>query len=196
MSRKSFAAAALIALCASAPSIAQDVTDYLGVPGPITVGDTEYLLSWSSQPSEGYFKQEYLPAGATPEAFESMVIVEFFATDLPLTDVVGAQTAMISQRKATTDPIANFAIYNNDETDEILLDFILSAKDANGEYILEWNGYRYKAAEFEGQSGSMLFALSERSYGNEEAEAFLRGLSEFKQGKIMDLTSADLPTLD
>ena len=56
MYRHTLAATALFALIASAPALAQDVTDYLGVPGPITVGDTDYVLAWSSQPSEGYFK--------------------------------------------------------------------------------------------------------------------------------------------
>jgi len=194
MYRHTLAATALFALIASAPALAQDVTDYLGVPGPITVGDTDYVLAWSSQPSEGYFKQEYLPVGATPETYDSMVIVEFVATDLPLADVVAMQTNMITERKASSDPIANFAVFSND-SGEILLDFVLSSKDADGEYIIEWNGYRYAEAEFDGQSGAMLFAMSERAYGNEDSEAFLRGLTDFKTGKTMDLTSAEMPEL-
>lgn len=51
-------ATALLALFSSIPAMAQQATDYLGVPGPLTVGDTDYILSSSSQPSEGYFKQE------------------------------------------------------------------------------------------------------------------------------------------
>ena len=59
-----FAAAALVALSFSAgPVLAQDVTDYLGVPGPIAFDGTDYLLSWSSQPNAQYTKQEYVPAG-------------------------------------------------------------------------------------------------------------------------------------
>lgn len=195
MYRQSLAATALFALFVSAPVLAQDVTDYLGVTGPITVGDTDYVLSWSSQPNDGYFKQEYLPVGATPDTYDSMVTVEFVATDLPLADVVAAQTTMIANRKATSDPIANFAVFNNDDSGEILLDFVLSSKDAKGEYIIEWNGYRYAEAEFDGQSGAMLFAMSERAYGNQASEAFLRGLTDFKAGKIVDLTSAQMPEL-
>jgi len=195
MLRQSLAATALFVILASGPSLAQDVTDYLGVPGPINVGGTDYVLSWSSQPSEGYFKQEYLPEGATLETYQSMVIVEFLATDLALTDVVAAQTGMITERKANSDPIANFAVFDNAERGEILLDFVLSARDANGEYIIEWNGYRYGEAEFEDQPGVLLFAISERAYGNADSEAFLRGLSDFKAGKIGDLTSADMPEL-
>jgi hypothetical protein len=182
---------ALTLTCAS--PLAQEVTDYLGVPGPITIRNTEYVLAWSSHPREGYFKQEYLPAGATPESYESMVIVEFLAGDMPLQQVVGTQIAMIEDRKASSDPIANYAIFQNEG--EYLLDFVLSAKDAAGEYIIEWNGYRYAEAELDGEGGSILFALSERSYGNDNAEAFLRGLSDFKSAKTNDLIAAPMPEL-
>jgi hypothetical protein len=188
--------AALYAVLSSVSAMAQDVTDYLGVPGPIAVGGKDYVLSWSSHPTEGYFKQEYLPLGAATETYDSMVIVEFLATDRPLTDVVAAQTQVIADRKATSDPIANFAIFNNDERDEILLDFVLSSKDATGEYVIEWNGYRYAKAEFDGQSGSLLFGISERAYGNEASEAFLRGLTDFKRDKIIALSNAAMPELE
>lgn len=189
------AATALLALFSITPALAQEATDYLGVPGPIAFGDTDYALSWSSNPQDGYFKQEYLPDGAVPETYDSMVMVEFLATDMPIADLVSAQVAMIEQRKAT-DPVANFAIFNNADTGEILLDFLLSTKDENGEFILEWNGYRYLESTFEGQRGSMLFAISERAYGNEASEAFLGTLRDFKAQRLLDLTRADLPELN
>ncbi len=195
MFRRTIAATAMLTMLSALPAMAQEVTDYLGVPGPITVGDTDYVLSWSSNPSEGYFKQEYLPEGAVPESYESMVMVEFLASDMPLTDVISAQMQMINARK-DTDPVANAALLQNDETGEFVLDFLLSAKDENGEFILEWNGYRYAEAEFDGQRGSILFAISERAYGNEASEAFLGNLREFKAQRTLDLSKADLPELD
>ncbi|ODT70704.1 MAG: hypothetical protein ABS75_11245 [Pelagibacterium sp. SCN 63-23] len=195
MFRETIAAIAIVTLFSVLPAQAQDATDYLGVPGPITIGGTDYMLSWSSNPSEGYFKQEYLPEGAVPESYESMVMVEFLASDMPLTDVISAQMQMINARKAT-DPVANAALLQNGETGEFVLDFLLSAKDENGEFILEWNGYRYAEAEFDGENGSILFAISERAYGNDAAEAFLGNLREFKAQRILDLTQADLPKLD
>lgn len=195
MFRQTIAATALLALCAMSPALAQDATDYLGLPGPITVGDTDYVLSWSSNPRPGYFKQEYLPAGAVPDSYESMVMVEFLVTESPITEIVGAQTSMIEQRKAS-DPVANFAVFDHPDNGEYLLDFLLSAKDADGEFILEWNGYRYVESQFEGQRGSMLFAISERAYGDAASEAFLRNLREFKAQRLLDLTEGALPELD
>lgn len=193
MFRQTLVATGLIFTLSCASVTGQEAIDYLGIPGPITIGDTDYSLAWSSSPQDGYFKQEYLPAGVEPDTYESMVIVEFLAGDMDLQQVIGAQIAMIEERKATSDPLANYAIFQSD--DEYLLDFLVSAKDANGEYIVEWNGYRYAQASFDGQSGSILFALSERSYGNEDSEAFLRGLSEFKAARTNDLVAAQMPEL-
>lgn len=195
MFRQTIAATALLALCSTPQALAQETTDYLGVPGPITIGETDYALSWSSNPQAGYFKQEYLPEGALPDSYESMVMVEFLVTDKPIAEMVGAQASMVEQRKST-DPVANFAVFDHPDNGEYLLDFLLSAKDENGEFIIEWNGYRYVEGEFEGQRGSMLFAISERAYGNEASEAFLRNLSEFKAQRLSELTEAELPELD
>jgi hypothetical protein len=192
MFRQTIAAAALVALCSVTPALAQEVTDYLDIPGPIRVGDTDYALAWSSNPQPGYFKQEYLPEGAALESYDSMVIVEFFATEAPLAEVVAAQTAMIEQRKGN-DPVANFALFSNAESGEVLLDFLLSGRDEENEFILEWNGYRYAEGTLEDEPGSMLFAISERAYGNDASEAFLSTLSTFKTQRLEDLTRADFP---
>lgn len=195
MLAKTITATAILTMFSAAPALGQEVTDYLGVPGPIEVGETDYVLSWSSNPSDGYYKQEYLPAGAAPESYESMVIVEFLATDMPLAEVVAAQMQMVNARKAS-DPVANVAVFQNDQTGELVLDFLMSAKDDKGEFIVEWNGYRYVEAEFDGKRGSLLFAVSERAYGNHSSEAFLGSLRDFKSQRILDLTKAELPELD
>ncbi len=139
MYRRLLVALTLVNLCLVMPVAAQDIIDYLGILGPIKVGSKDYALSWSSNPKPGYYKQDYLPSGANPKTYDSMVMVEFFTTDLPLNKVIGAQTTMINQRKAT-DPIANMAIFKNDKTGDIVLDFLLSSRDQKGEYITECNG--------------------------------------------------------
>ena len=195
MFRQTITATALLALCSIVPAQAQDATDHLGVPGPITVGDTDYVLSWSSNPQPGYYKQEYLPEGANADSYDSMVMVEFLVTDSPITEVVGAQASMVEQHKGS-DPVANYAVFDHPDNGEYLLDFLLSTKDENGEFILEWNGYRYVEGEFEGQRGSMLFAISERAYGDAASEAFLRDLRDFKAQSLSELTEAELPELN
>lgn len=192
MYRRLLIALTLVNLCLVMPAAAKDPIDYLGIPGPIKVGSKEYALSWSSNPQPGYYKQEYLPSGANPKTYDTMVMVEFFTTDLPLNKVISAQTTMINQRKAT-DPIANMAIFKNGKTGDIVLDFLLSSRDQKREYIIEWNGYRYAEGKFKGKRGSVLFALSERAYGNEASKAFLQNLKDFKASRIRDLTNTAVP---
>ncbi|MCR6671384.1 hypothetical protein [Devosia ginsengisoli] len=191
-----YAAAALVALSfCTGPALAQDVTDYLGVPGPITFDGTDYLLSWSSQPNAQYTKQEYVPAGQTVETYDSMIMVEFLASELTPLQMAGAQANMLNERKAT-DPLVNMDIMQNDQTGEVLLDFIVSAKDEKGEYIVEWNGYRYASTQnAEGEAGGMLFAISHRAYGNEASQAFMSTLRDFKGTQITELSRAALPEL-
>lgn len=192
MFRQMLSAAAFVAAIAVTPGFAQEVTDYLGVPGPISIDDVDYELAWSSNPQPGYYKQEYIRAGDRLESFQSMVLVEFLASDLTLEQVVSAQADMINQRKGT-DPVANMALFSNPDAGEIMLDFLLSAKDEAGEFIIEWNGYRYAEAQRQGERGTLLFAISERAYGDDASESFLRGLGEFKAKRLLDLTTADLP---
>lgn len=192
MIRAPLAASIVTIMVWTVPAFAQTAVDHLGIPGPIPMGGTAYELAWSSQPTPAYTKQEYLPDGARPESYESMVLVEFLATDRPLSDVVSAQVAMVQQRKPG-DPVANVAIMQNADKSEFLLDFLMSTKDAKGEFIVEWNGYRYVAAEHDGRPGALLFAVSERAYGNEASQAFLQSLKAFKAERIDALTAADLP---
>ncbi|MHA6690908.1 hypothetical protein [Devosia sp. A449] len=193
--RLASAAVVVAASLAAMPVIAQDVTDYLGVPGPIAFGDTDYLLAWSSQPDGQYTKQEYLPAGQTPEAYDSMILVEFLAADLTPLAMASAQVELLNDRKQT-DPLVNMDLIENEATGEVILDFIVSTKDENGEYIVEWNAYRYANAESsDGQIGGLLFAISHRAYGNDAAKEFLGTLKGFKGTQMQALATAALPAL-
>lgn len=190
-----FAAVAALSLALAMPALAQEVTDHLGVPGPIAFDGQDYQLAWSSQPTAEYTKQEYLPAGQALETYQSMVMVEFLVSDAEPLAMANAQMQMLAQRKAT-DPLVNMDLIRNDQTGEVLLDFLVSSKDAAGEYVVEWNAYRYARAEnAQGESGGLLFAISHRAYGNGAAEAFLQSLRDFKSGQINALASAALPEL-
>lgn len=194
MTRFAAAFLAVLSFCAG-PALAQDVTDYLGVPGPITFDGTDYLLSWSSQPNAQYTKQEYVPAGQSVESYDSMIMVEFLASELTPLQMASAQANMLNERKAS-DPLVNMDLMQNEQTGEVLLDFIVSAKDEKGEYIVEWNAYRYASTQnAEGEAGGMLFAISHRAYGNEAAQAFLGALRDFKGTQIEELSKVPLPEL-
>ncbi|MCX8996047.1 hypothetical protein NOF55_02920 [Rhizobiaceae bacterium BDR2-2] len=187
---RSLAVATVMAMLAL-PAMAQSATapDRLGIPGPITFDDKAFVLSWSSQPSTTYFKQEYLPAGQTGNTYTEMFLVEALLGNVRPIDSAGAQVKMIQQRQQT-DKVANFSILQNEQTGEVLLDFVLSDLQANP-IIVEWNAYRY--VPLEGAEGVALYAISRRGYGEDGAKALLQGLGAIRDSHMQELGSSDLP---
>ena len=184
---------ALLALGLMAAAAFAQATDRLGIPGPIDFEGEAYALAWSSQPSETYIKQEYLPAGQSAERYEQMILVETVTGGLAVMDAVRAQVNMLNQRKAS-DPLVNMDVIQNEAAGEALLDFIVSSKDKDGQYIVEWNAYRYaRYSDAGGNRGVMLFGVSRRAYGDDASKALLTQLKGLRPGRIRALTQVVLP---
>jgi len=185
-------AAILTAALWLAPVQAQ-TTDHMGLPGPITLAGDSFALAWSSRPAGNYIKQEYLPAGETPDNYSRMVLVETVTGGVAVMDAVRAQTETLTQRKQT-DPLVNMEVMQNEATGEALLDFIVSSRNGAGEYVVEWNAYRYAPlAEGKGGPGVMLFGISHRASGNDAAKAFLQELPVLRPARIEALAATPLP---
>lgn len=185
-------AAILTASLWLAPAQAQ-TADHLGLPGPITLGGDSFALAWSSRPADNYIKQEYLPAGETPDSYSRMVLVETVTGGVEVMDAVRAQADTLARRKET-DPLVNMEIIQNAAAGEALLDFIVSGRNEAGEYVVEWNAYRYAPlAAGQGGPGVMLFGISHRASGNDAAKAFLQELSTLRPARIEALAAAPLP---
>lgn len=182
--------AAVIMLAALTPSLAQ--TDLLGVPGPLTFQDDDYVLAWSSEASESYLKQEYVPEGQTVERFEDMILVEAVGGSMTPMDAAAAQIRMLEGRKGS-DPVVNYDLMQNEATGEVLLDFLISDLSADP-VIVEWNAYRYqKLADGDGVA---LMGISRRGYGEEGATAFMGGLGPMRSAAIAALTTLPFPAVD
>ena len=170
------------------------VVERLSVPQSFEFNGESYRLSWSSHPRPHYYKQEYLPSGQTSERFERMILIEATVREVNVKDVVAAQVNMLNRSKST-DPTVNFAILTNSKTDEVILDFILSAQDSKGEDIVEWNAYRYVALKGKGGvSGVVLFGISRRGYGD-DATNFLSRLKAARPAEINALAAYPLPVV-
>ncbi len=183
----------VLAIMMMAASAAAEVIDYLGIPGPIAFDGQTYELAWSSAPSSGYAKQEYLPAGQRPDAFKQLLLLERIMGNVKVMDAVRSQVDMLKKRKAT-DPLVNMNILQRDVTGEVLLDFIVSTKDKKGEYVIEWNAYRYTPYhDPSGNPGVLLFGVSHRAYGNDNAKTFLAGLKQLRPAQIKILAGTPLP---
>jgi len=183
---------ALLAIGMWGTTAAAEVRNYLKVPGPVTFSGETFDLVWSSQPSATYTKQEYLPAGQTVDQYDRMILIEFIQGELAVADAVGAQLQAIDGRKGT-DPVVNRSVITNEKTGEMLLDFLISSKDEKGEFMIEWNAYRYARASADGKPGIALYAISHRAYGNENARAFLETLKELRPRQIEALAQAEMP---
>lgn len=187
-----FLGVVLVVMMTSVAALAQ-VVDHLGVPGPIRFDGQTYELAWTAMPADGYVKQEYVPAGQTPETFSQMLLVERVVGDVGVTDAVRSQVDMLNQRKAN-DPLVNMSLVQREQTGEALLDFVTSTRDAAGALVVEWNAYRYAPYRGRaGESGVLLFGVSHRAYGDEDARAFLVGLKQLRPAQIQVLAGAPLP---
>lgn len=187
--RRSLSAAAVLCLVivSGATAFAQS-TDRLGVPGPISFDGRDFALAWSANPSAGYFKQAYVPAGQAVETYESMLLLEVVESGIDVKGALASQVQMLNQRKAS-DPLVNMDVIQNEQSGEAILDFIVGSKDDKGDYIVEWNAYRYAP---HGQ-GVMLFAISHRAYGNDAARTFLGNLKTVRPDQINKIAQAKLP---
>ncbi|MCR6670060.1 hypothetical protein [Devosia ginsengisoli] len=176
-------------LLLAAPALAQ--SDQLGVPGPISFEDRAYELAWTAQPSDNYFKQEYVPEGQSVETYSEMILVEAVAGAITPMQAAALQVQSLEARRGS-DPVFNYDIIQNEATGEVLLDFLVSDLAADP-VVIEWNAYRYvPLAEGEGVA---LFAVSRRGYGEEGARSFMGGLGAMRSAAIKALSAHDLPAI-
>jgi hypothetical protein len=184
----SLATAGLAVASAQAQAI-----DRIGVPGPLAFDGKAYALAWTSNPSSGYFKQEYLPAGQDTATYTEMLMIDVLETGVTVEAALASQVKFLKQRERK-DSAFNMAVLQNKETGQILLDFIIS-DDVNGRSIVEWNAYRYTPhTGKDGKKGVMLFALSRRAYDDDIA-GFLKSLRPLRVTYINVVAHHTLPAI-
>jgi len=169
------------------------VKDYLSVPSVI-LNKSTYSLSWSSHPTETYYKHEYLTAGQKSDTYTNMVMIEAVVGEISLADVVKGKMAELDQRKAT-DPVTNYQIVQNKAKGEYLLDFVLSQSAAGKTSIAEWNAYRYvPLTDKNGKKGILLFSYSKRGYGDGVTD-FLKTLKTARVADINTIANYTIPAI-
>ena len=169
-------------------------TNYLGNENTITFDKIAYNLTWTSHPTDNYYKHEYLQQGDTIEKFNKLIIVEALTGKIKLNDVVSAKVAELKKMKET-NPVVNYEIFEKDG--EVMLDFLVSANTPDGKYlsIVERNVYRYKSIkEKNGQKCVLLFAVSERAYGD-DIDKFFPKLKEHRFDLINLVGQFELPEI-
>lgn len=152
--------------------------NYLKTATQISFNKTAYNLAWSAHPTAQYYKQEYLPEGESLEKFNNMLLVEVLSSNMPLKDAVAAKIAELKTMKQS-NPYISYESFYNKEKDEYVLDFVVTANSPDGKQIniAERNIYRYKKYTApNGETGVLLFGVSQRSYGS-NAASFIKALT-------------------
>jgi len=169
------------------------VDDFLGIPGPIKIDNQEFNLVWSSNPTDNYYKQEYLTSSDKLENYQKMIIIEFIQGDFTLDIVINQKISELESLKKS-NPIVNYIVYENEG--EYILDFLLSENTEDGKEIkiAERNVYRYKIISNNDKKGVLLFAISERGYPNNLKE-FFNNLNENNIELIQSVGSYKLPQI-
>jgi len=184
----------LLLTTASFGQTTKTVTDYLGLAKPILFDNVSYNLAWTSHPTDNYYKQEYLAQGDTLEKFKRLVTIDVLVTKTKLKDIIAAKVAELNKIKKT-NPVVQYQTF--EKGDEIMLDFLLSENTPDGKLVstVERNVYRYKiATDKNGQKAVLLFAVSDRAYGN-DIDNFFSNLKEHRYDLLNAVGAFDIPEI-
>lgn len=184
-------------LLASAQSFGQNTkpaVNYMGIPGPIVFQKKSYQLIWSSHPDASLYKQEYLVAGDGFPNYKSMITIDFVIAATSVDDAVRTKLRELEQLKKTLD--VNCEVISNAATGEKIIDCLLGQRAVDDtKSIYEHDLYRFKAVTAKsGQKGIMLYALSNRAYGN-DIQPFLTRLKAERKKLVADVAKAAMPEI-
>lgn len=133
------------------------VVNYLNILGPLKFNMEDYNLKWSSNPSAGYYKQEYLQSKESLPDFTKMLVVEY-SVNTPAKTALTGKVKELEERKKS-DPSVNYEVSESPDGNQFMLDFIISSGDT-----YEWNVYKYSSVEKQGKPvGAVLFGFCLRS---------------------------------
>ena len=184
-------------LLASAQSFGQNTKpaiNYMGIPGPVVFQKKSYQLIWSSHPDASLYKQEYLVAGDGFPNYKSMITIDFVIAATSVDDAVRTKLRELEQLKKTLD--VNYEVIANAATGEKIIDCLLGQRAADDtKSIYEHDLYRFKAVTAKsGQKGIVLYALSNRAYGN-DIQPFLTRLKSERKVLVADVAKAAMPEI-
>ena len=183
---------AISSLLISFMSVSDDVTDRIGVKGPLEFNGISFNLTWSDKPRDNYYIQEYLPQGEKVESFDQMMTIHLFVTNMSVYEAVQQKGKELTSRKKS-DPLCNYQITESPDGKEYMIDFILSESRGEEMTIAEFNVYRYKETDLgNNQKGLLVYTYSKRSYGD-GITPFLKNLKDEKINYLNEMALTSIP---
>jgi hypothetical protein len=171
-----------------------DAIDFLSVGKQIEFNGEKYNLEWSSNPSANYYKQEYLRKNDNNlNKYNKMLIIEAIKGDLTVDQAAGAKIKDLENWKKK-NPVVNYQKFDNENTNEIMIDFVLS----DGAYIYEWNVYRYQQQKNIKDKFMVLYAYSYRDSlnDNNDLKNFFGYVKENRINMVNKVGNIELPKVD
>ncbi|MBN9485517.1 MAG: hypothetical protein BGO70_03140 [Bacteroidetes bacterium 43-93] len=169
----------------------QNVSERIGIPGPLTFANDQFSLAWSDKPDVNYYVQEYLPKGQDPDHFKQMLAIHLLKKEMTVDDAVAVKVAELNNRKKT-DPVCHYKLMKSPDGKEMILDCLLGESVNDKMTVVEFIIYRYKQVQLGDSKGILLYAYSKRSYGD-DITAFLRSLGDTRINDINTMIGAELP---
>lgn len=172
----------------------QQPVDRIGIKGPLTFNNTTFKLAWTSKQSENYYIQEYLPNGENADHFIQMMSVFLLVGDTKLKDAVQQKMKELDARKST-DPTCNYAVNQNADKTEYMVDFVLGENKNDKTDVEEFNIYHYKQVDLgNNKKGVLVYAYSKRAYGD-DITPFLTNLKADRANLLNKMIAAKMPAV-
>ena len=121
-----------------------------------------------------------------------MILLDMMLNELPLKKIVNSKIEELKKRKEQ-DPITNYRILENNNTNEYLLDFLISDGD-----IYEWNVYKYRTITTKKGAAVLVFAYVVRSFKDSEIDldSFFPFLKSEREAIIQDVLLFNISTIN
>lgn len=175
----------------------RDVADYLSVPGPFKIGDSEFFLYWSKKNSATWFQQKYLRSDDNYDNYEELVNISFFNKEIDIDDAVKKKVDNITKRKTDLNDNYSFIdVIESPDGNELIVDYLVTIvpKEGDGEAYAEYNIDRFRPTKNGDQNGLLIFSYSKRLYGSD-----FRSASKYinkQRNKMLDyVITAPMPTI-
>lgn len=168
------------------------VADLISVPGPIDLDGTEFLLSWSKQPSKTLYRQQFLPRDEQIENFTQLLDFSFFNKEIDIELAVRQKVESI-QNRAEKDKFAKVNVSESPDGKEYIVDYFISEAPSKGDSYIEYNVYRFKKFDAGTQKSFLILSYAKRSYGdlksaakslNKERDRLMTNIIEYKIPEI------------
>lgn len=148
----------------------QTASNYLNIPNPLVIDDTEYFLEWSKQASPTLFLQQYLLKEEKITDFTKMINVSYFLKEINIDDAVKQKVESFQKRK-DTDRFSEVQVTESPDGTEYIVDGLLTETPKIGSPYAEYGIYRFKTITNGSKKSFLIFSFIKRNYGDLKTSA-------------------------